>query len=336
MRYSLLSRFQGALWGAAIGEELGVYRWRQQPRTELTVDSQRTSASDAIYGWHPGLEEISPSLPLASARNPTVRCAQELIQSSGRISVGLEQLETKFFSTQSTDNSDLAIDLLPILLFLHDDALQVQQVVQRGVAARQQSEPEQAGVLAVGYAIAQALQEQLDPFTLISRTIAYLERLAEPASTSSVLVQRLEHVQPLLERRYGLHKAINKLQIEPASSNRVTTTGAQATTIALAFYCWLSTPDDFKLSVLRAAQVGYLPQTVCAITGALSGAHNSRAGIPVAWQMRSLSQVTAWGISGSEICQLATQLFTVWSGAGDVNLPVTAAAIAAPGLIRPR
>ncbi len=139
-----------------------------------------------------------------------------------------------------------------------------------------------------------------------------------------------EQVQRLLDEQAGLETACD----------RVSTNSDHDAAIALAFYCFLSTPYDLRLALLRAAQTGPCAPLVGALTGALSGAFNSLSGIPIDWQLA----LDAWEISSEEITtqpellNLANCLLARWSG---VYEPLTFSkefgqvpAIAAPQVIR--
>ena len=53
--------------------------------------------------------------------------------------------------------------------------------------------------------------------------------------------------------------------------------------MAIALYCFLSTPEDLRLSILRSQQQEKNLPGVSALTGSLSGAYNSTGGIPINW-----------------------------------------------------
>jgi ADP-ribosylglycohydrolase len=161
------------------------------------------------------------------------------------------------------------------------------------------------GTLAVGYAIAQSLTEKLEPRILIPQIVSFL------GETQTQIPQQLLKVNDLLNRGSGLETAQAELNRENKHSHA----------IAMAFYCFLSTLEDFRLSVLRATHNGDIwhSQTTGAITGALSGVYNSTAGIPVKWQVL-LSPATPAdrGLTNfSQMLELADTLATVWSGVYD-------------------
>lgn len=220
------------------------------------------------------------------------------------------------------------IATLPIVLFYHDNEIKLRQNVQQMVAVWHDDPVIRDGALSLGYAIAKCLTEKLNPFDLIPQTIAFL------GETQYQMAQQLAKVQTLLEQSAGLERAVTQLgQLAQPS-----------TPIALAFYCFLSTLEDLPLSVRRAARTGYQPEITSAITGALSGAYNSTAGIPISWRMalsRPDAKLAAWGMTTeAEMLKLSDSLVAVWSGVYDqVTHPTEltpVAAIAAPRVMRLR
>lgn len=142
-------------------------------------------------------------------------------------------------------------------------------------------------------------------------------------------------VQTLLEQQAGVERVQSILGRHAEST----------TLVALAFYYFLSSLEDFRLSVMRAAQNVGQPQVTSAVTGALSGAYNSVAGIPASLRMRltdsDTKSLATWGMKNeAEMLRLSDSLFAVWSGVYDqTSHPVEltqVAAITAPQIIRSR
>jgi hypothetical protein len=91
--------------------------------------------------------------------------------------------------------------------------------------------------------------------------------------------------------------------------------------------------------VLRAARCGIAGQLTCVLTGALSGAYNGAATIPVEWRQvlsppgKSLllnegGESSVWGMSGdAKIVELANNLFAVWAGVYIPDLGLQSAVI---------
>ncbi|WP_445241856.1 hypothetical protein [Microcoleus vaginatus] len=103
---------------------------------------------------------------------------------------------------------------------------------------------------------------------------------------------------------------------------------------------------------MRAARCGIAGQLTCALTGALSGAYNGVAAIPVEWRQVSSAALTSvplaegpepsvWETrSDAKIVELANNLFAVWAGVyrpdATQDSAALARAVAAPYVIRPR
>ncbi len=205
------------------------------------------------------------------------------------------------------------IATLPLALFYHDNKIKLRKNLLTVAGSEQKQLIIQQSILALGYAIAQALTEQLVPRKLIPQIVTYID------APNTDLTDKLMQVQALLEQKAGIDKTIN--QITP-NSDRLTIS------IALAFYYFLSTVEDFYLSVNRSRKSSW---TSSAIVGALSGAYNSALNIPVSWQT---PLVTSQPNAKTEMLQLSDSLFAVWSGAYDSKAKLISTAVAAPRVIR--
>lgn len=350
MRYSLLSCFRGALLGLALGEELGTDSWTQHSAAKFAPSAPAIGTAH-LQSWRPGLgsQGKDPSAqPFPRWSKQAVLGVEALIRSGNGDIQTLSKLlappclapngaHPSLGSPQSAVNgAELAIALLPMALFFHDDEIKLRRTVSQLVLAWNGDAEVQAEVWAVAYAIALALKQRLVPANLIDQTIASL-RADVPASMGSPAIDRkpqivvqLERVQTLLDQGANLQTAMAELSQLPHSSTQA---------IGLAFYCFLSTPDDLRLAVMRAARAANMPHLVCGITGAIAGAYNGMPGIPLAWSMNAFTAAPILGSGKSvpDLYQLAARLLAVWSGAYDSTafaeqVPV----IAAPDVIRPR
>jgi hypothetical protein len=269
MRYSITSRFYGTLLGATIAEKI----------------TNPSKANEAIA------KILIPG-------------AQSLVE-LGR------------FERQSWLEKLLILELtplqavvatLPLALFYHDNKINLRSNL-LSVASIWQHEPViQESILAIGYAIAQALTEKLYPIKLIPQILSFIE-------PSTELNDALQQVQTLLEQKAGIEKTI----IVKGSS--------VTTSVALAFYYFLSTVEDINLSVKRSRQSPFVSRE---IVGALSGAYNSAANIPSSWQVADSPTCPK-----AEMLQLSEDLVAVWSGVYDSNQLISTA-VAAPRVIRSR
>ncbi|MBC7972314.1 MAG: ADP-ribosylglycohydrolase family protein [Verrucomicrobia bacterium] len=346
MRYSLSSRFQGTLLTAALGAELGTYGCLEHPHTkEGTCDLEPEGSSStpaSLAGWHPGLmSSLKASTPIPWGE-AAVQCARVLVHAgrwnefemaaigvrltAGRLTTGAILAQSR--SREASSTAEYALAALPLALFFYEDEAKQRQLLLQTAKLWQAPPGAEAGLLAVGYAIAQVLKDRLERLMLVPQTIAYLKQsTANPTDILLDLIETLEQAQALLGQGAGLYAAIEQLRAKAAYS------GNEA--MALAFYCFLSTPDELHLSLLRAARFREAASVVCALTGALSGAHNSLNGLPLAWRIDSPLPLL-WDLSNVELKQLAAQLFAVWSGLYDPATPLPTSAIEAAGVIRPR
>jgi hypothetical protein len=100
------------------------------------------------------------------------------------------------------------------------------------------------------------------------------------------------------------------------------------TPTVLAIYCFLSTPEDFRIAIRRAYQIEDRSQFICALTGILAGAYNSLTGIPLNGYIATQERLQ-WLLT-------AQNLLTTWAG---VYQPLSAAApltVASPQVIQRR
>jgi ADP-ribosylglycohydrolase len=285
MRYSLVSRFRGALLGAFLGESL---------------------ASG-------GVKESQSACDLGKM---AILGTESLI-SLGRLDVDdwLERQQQASLHFNADSTAKVILATLPVALFFHENPIQLRKNLLLVLQIWDDNQVLRDAVLALGYAIAQSLTEKLDPPTLIPRTIAFLGK------TSTSIPQTLLKVNNLLAKKAELARAQLELSQEDKLSN----------TTAMAFYCFLDTLEDFRLTVLRASSnhnsqiaepVDLGSPARSAITGALSGAYNSMLGIPVNWQvLLSTTNSPTWGLSNcSQMLKLADTLAVVWSGVYDFAL----------------
>jgi len=292
MRYSLHSRFCGALLGMATGETL------DRSRREMCLASR-----DGNYG---SCQTASLDLVLKGVK--TLIAFGRFAPEAWLNVMGAEVKTNLVTSLLST---------LPLALFYHENDLKLRQNLQLALVAIGREEPENcAGALALGQAIATAIQAKSNPIELISQTIAFVG--ASPTATAA----KLERVKLLLGERAGLERAIAQLGQPHQLSSQ----------IALAFFCCFSTPADFRLAIQRATKIS--DSDAGAIAGALSGAYNGMASIPV-------TQALAIGMTNQiEVLRLCDALVAVWSGVYEQSNRATVtnqiAAIAAPQIVRRR
>lgn len=336
MQHSLRHRFRGALLGAALGETLGL-----GCHEALTQSFATQSAVSwlAIQQWKFALSFC----PTPYWSQIALRQSQKFIAGNFRDSQEICPLELALSPGHSDTSASgnpgnlagIAVAMLPIALFYHEDWHQLQHHLEQTASAWKISLPI-THILTIAYTIALALRERLHLDTLIPRLITDLELYDRDPQ----LMQQLNQVQTWVQQRLGSSLVRSRVQAIPLDS-------ADSTAVAVALYGFLSTPADFQLSLLRTAQMLPQPQVACAMVGALSGSYNGIAGIPLDWRRAfnamefpapadALDNVR---LAEAELLQQADLLWAVWSGADHpadwlkYSLPPT---IASPHLIRPR
>ena len=315
MHYSLNSRFRGAIVGLAIGarqQKFGSYK------PQLSYPDANLERSLAKQSLSPESSEEIVTLLEAGIKS--------LIQ---RRQFDVEDWHHAVGNNSSLSALQLIVATIPLALFYHENEMKLRQNLQLGVAVVGQNEPEIRDIaLAVGYAIALSLQPKLHPAELISQTIDFV------GNSEGILTQNIFKVKIFLEQNAGLETVVTNLE----------RSGQPSSCFALALYCYLSSLEDFRLSLRRVVEKSPQPQLTCAITAALSGAYNGLAGIPATLRQQlrcpSLGTGCVSMTTEEEMLRLSDALVAVWSGVYEqANQPTDlsqAAAIAAPRAIRMR
>ena len=237
-----------------------------------------------------------------------VQSLYSLLQSQGGFN--LEEYNQQF--QQQDWDSDIADDLmllnsilatLPIALFFHENHLKLRENLL--LIIKDFNHPLiRDGVLSACYLIAQSLNEKMNPDTLVSEITYFI------GETTSLIPKKLQQVNNLVAENAAYLELQNCLDKENNISN----------IIAVAFYCFATTREDFRLTCLRAYKNKYSSQACGAIAGAISGAYNGMAGIPITWHLGlDEAKLAQWGLTSfSQMVELADALVAVWSGVYNV------------------
>lgn len=269
MPYSLLSQFQGSIFGSIIGDILGEKNYQQHQLFQLKKEN-------LLPGTQIGISTLE-NLTQGNKIEPNYGFSPEFLQ----------QPELKIHN-----NGELILATLPIVLFFHDQPHILQQQLPKiQNLVFPSSSPEE--LLIWSAAITLTLQAKLAPRKLIPQLLTIGEK------QDSLLGQKLAQTQDLLLQRASLNQVVHQLGKRGQNSYNA---------MILALYCFLSTPENFQLSVTRAQQIPSQSQLTAALTGAIAGAYNSQLGIPINWRLSSQpwSQLT--------ILKPTEALFALWSG----------------------
>jgi hypothetical protein len=214
---------------------------------------------------------------------------------------------------QTPNRSELALLTLPLALFYHDSSSRLETQLGNLINAWELPQESWTELRLWGQIIALAVSGKLQPSLLIPQLLA----------SATPLKSQLEQLQHCLGQNSPLNQLIADFHDE----------SLQFQVIAAAVYCFASTPDDFRLSTLRAGQAEKQLAGVTALTGALAGTYNSISGIPAAWRLAVQKNPAL-----QEIPQQGKTLLAAWSGTycymtGDFSAKL---AVAAGGTIQPR
>ncbi|MCF4968156.1 ADP-ribosylglycohydrolase family protein [Nostoc sp. CMAA1605] len=191
---------------------------------------------------------------------------------------------------------------ISLSLFCHENPVKLHQNLLQILKNCDINPEVRDSTLAIGYAIAQSLTEKLHPQTLIPQIIAFI------GETTTPLPQNLLKVNNLLTKKAGLEILQCELNSQVQLSEGV----------ALAFYYFLSTLEDFRLTLSRTIHHQQIwkhnavinSQDISIIAAVLSGVYNSSVSIPASWRVsltREFSQI-------SPMLELADALAIAWSG----------------------
>ena len=152
------------------------------------------------------------------------------------------------------------------------------------------------------------------------------------------LVQKLEIVSQAWESGLSLQQLTEKLyeqeKNEQSTINMIVL--APKFAIALSLYCFISTPENFGLSVKRASSINILSKPIAILTATISGAYNGMAGIPRIWKKAAECHQNY-----PEAKNTVEELFKIWLGMDSRNsliLPYDPEinTVAVPKIIQPR
>jgi hypothetical protein len=195
-------------------------------------------------------------------------------------------------ASSSLKASELALASIPLILFFHENIPQLLAKLRQIDPSEKNNSEKIEDVLIWGYALALTLREPVDRQKLVARIIDGVGQISTP------LWGKIEQIKQFLTTNTTLDLVTYHLsQQEHPSQNA----------IALAIYCFASTPQDFRLSVSRARQTPY-PLTA-PLTAALSGASNGWKGIPLAWRCQAKEKLDKLDCSTK-----ISRLFDTWSG----------------------
>ncbi len=232
---------------------------------------------------------------------------------------------------------NLLLPLLPLIIFWGDNQDLLTAIITQCNLKTTETTEIKEDILIWSYLLTLVSKQQLDSQTLNVRLIVKQILAGVKVGTTS-LIKKLEIVSQ------GWEQGITWQQL----TERLLTTGNWGqVAIALAVYCFGSTPQDFWLSSKRAANLDQnLAALTTALTATISGAYNGMTGIPGSWRAISLPHVpSASAIAHhhqlyQQVQLIGKELWKSWLGIYPHNDQLVydqqLHAVALPNIIQPR
>jgi hypothetical protein len=209
-----------------------------------------------------------------------------------------------------------SIAITPIAMYLHDDVPLLQTTLSTIGDRYRLDRITVDSLLFLGTAIAYLLSERATPETLVPKVLESLPTSDNRLSDQLRLIQEcsIEAAQP---------STISDLIATIARRQQ-----PFILPVAMATYCFLCTPNNYKLAVQRSAQIPRQPFVTLAMTGILLGTYNGLTTIPASWY--------AEGLRGADqLLQSAERLLATWSGVYQPGRSMQGV-VAAPGIMQRR
>ena len=190
--------------------------------------------------------------------------------------------------------SGMALAVFPIILYYHDNLHQLEFLLHQSAQYWQIPSSNLDGILWWSTAISLVLREKLELEDLLKQ----LTVTSQIFTTS--FSEDLGSLQILFDRGLSITEATEELSLVAQPSNLP---------FLLSLYCFYQTPENFTLTMKQAMSVKHRTSDLLVLTGFLSGAYNSRTGLPINWEKFCQNEDNY-----QKVLQLGRRVFAVWSG----------------------
>ncbi len=312
MNSSTFEQFQGIWLGSIIGQAL--------------ANQQSGCAQTKIINF-PAQNWLVERQKIAQIFLPTKNLeAKDLGQNSS-----LREIiaKNKVQVTKPDEHGSILLSLLSLIIFYGNDPSFLDKIIGE-YNLKSANSPKnteiRTGILIWSCLLITILNHKFQPDTnvkqIIRRTIDFVK------VEETLLTQMLEIVIQAAQSGTSLHQLAEELS---SGGN------AWQMAIALSWYCFTTTPHDFRLSIKKAASLEpNIAWLTAALTGTVSGAYNGIARIP--WRWRAIAnQNSIYRLES----QIALKLFESWLGIYSLNsnqesFNYQLGAVACPQIIQPR
>ncbi|NJN85779.1 MAG: ADP-ribosylglycohydrolase family protein [Leptolyngbyaceae cyanobacterium SL_7_1] len=298
--YSLTNRFMGGMVGAVLGECIGTWSRMHPPVTLRSLHHVAWTAPN------------SANLPL----NWSLELVEGVTALLKPVPGDLARVIARIQLAPSVANR--AIASLPLAFYLHNDSLLLRQSLEATLNPSTPSAQIEQTTIALLVDVVAALLRGDDPI----QPIRYAIDNSELAQTCPALIYRLTQLYDLHTQKLGLAAAAQLSYEDDLPQLSRANLMSQETVVlinalAIALYGFLSSPEHFRLAIVRVAAFGYTPSLTCTLVGILSGVHNTMTDIPLVWRQflrHTEGQVEQAPDLDQHLAVLSKQLTAVWSG----------------------
>lgn len=272
MKHHIDERFQGIWWGGIIGQAqlnstkvCSQLKWlmQRQQVAQLLLRVERIETGDT---------------QLSLAIQQILRISREIDNSNhadNRADWTQQSLDDH--AGQGTSDHCELLSLLPLIIFLSDHQKLLTQIIHQydlRPVSQENLEIDQ-DILIWSYLVTFCLNDEfeLEQFNFASVTKSIVDRVESEETSLTTKLQ------------LAVEAAVNGLGLQQLVKKMLATGSTQQTAIALAWYLFITTPNNFRLSIQRTINLPLnLAWLTAALTGTLSGAYNGLIGIPWSWR----------------------------------------------------
>lgn len=315
MRHQTFERFQGMWLGGIVGQAVANQQNNDHPKMTIEFPSpdwliERRKIAEILFkeeGW-----ELNSSQQLTTQNGQRTADSQKSLSSASNLNstqVDSNHEAEKIELSNLLSYSHHPLFLLPLMFFAGDDRVLLTEIMKKhnlkfsSLGEKTATEIDNS-LLIWNYLLSLILNSECEPWQLDLNLL--VEKTVKELDVGEArLIKQLKLVALAIKNGTSLHSLSEKL-----SSN-----DNYHTAIALSWYCFITTPQDFKISILRAVNVKEKSaRFTAALTGTLSGAYNGVAGIPWNWRAR-ISQSSNYLLEN----QTVLKLFQAWLGVYSIN-----------------
>lgn len=276
MRHQTFERFQGMWWGSIVGQAVANQKQSSQSLAKIEFPPQ---------SWLTARQKIAKILldePILEVANQDLSARSkdksDLASSVTNVDLSVAEISPNLEQLWSFPDTLNPLSLLP-LLFGDRNYQELWQKVTK-VAYFQSPNLDQTTnntYLIWNHLLNQVLHSESEPWQL-DLELMLQKTIIELAIGETTLINQLKLVVQAVAQSKSLAELSASISFNDSHHNF-------STAIALSWYCFITTPQDFQLSVLRTANLRHnLAGFTSALTGTLSGAYNGMAVIPWSWR----------------------------------------------------